>query len=270
MVLDVRDHAKLVLVSRRRAHGCRNCVSISRLFAVIFLAFAGYAHAACTFVSPTLTCTAGQAASVTTTGNFANVKANPYPATLVVSGAPAGSSITGVKIVLHGLNADGTNGVALSGNGLLLASPARNMEILHAVGDPNASNPFPTVSNVTLTIEDGNGAVAAPNQTTSLGTQVNTSLHWKPSSYSDIGIQQSNKPGTSPSPAPPNGFATKIPATLGTDTLNGVFSGDSPTGTWNLYMVDDFTNDAVSVGSWDLVLTVSASAVSTTTSLTSS
>lgn len=237
-------------------------LSIPQLFLLAGASIAT-ANATCSFSSPTLTCTGGAGASVTVGPSFVNVAGSPYPANLVVNNAPAGATITAVRITLHGVTADGNNGHTLAAAGFLLASPSnRYLEVLHATGDQNALDTF---SNNTVNLMDGNPS--APDINTAInGT--GATFNWKPSSFGDPNNR--SVAGTYPSSAPPNGHpaALSTPQPLGSATFASVFTGDAPNGTWKLYLVADGASDVVSFTSWDIVFTVSVSNVSTTTVLT--
>ncbi len=229
----------------------------------------------CTFSSPTVSCTGNTGTSVAnSTGNL--TKANSYPVSVAVSGITG--TVTGVQVVLHGVAANGSVGATLEGSGFLLAAPSGHyLEILHAIA--NGLNESATLSNDVINLADSNSSLA-PNQSTFLcnggsgGTCTisGTTFNWKPSSYKDTNDAVSTSSGSYPSPAPPNGVAAaaSTPATLDSATFASVFSGDSPNGTWSLYLEDDNASDAVSFTSWDLILTVSVASTSTTTTLTSS
>src|SRR6266404_4329689 len=181
--------------------------------------------------------------------------APPYPSQITVPGSVTGT-VTSVRVVLHGLAADGNNGLSTQGLGILLVAPdGRQLEIHRATG-----NGGDTLTNVTLNIADSN-SLLMPDQN-SAWPALTGAINVKPTAYSDA-----TSPTNYVSPGP--GFPAHTSAPAGSDTLTSVFTGSVAAGTWKLYVVDHYLSDAVSFTSWDLILTVAATQTSTTTVVTS-
>lgn len=215
--------------------------------------------AACIQSSNTITCTGGPAASVSmpsdTSGGAIFGKANTYPSSISVTGFSG--VVTAVSVSLNGVSSDGGQGnpnASLTQNmGLILVGPTgANLEIMRFVGD-GSPNGDELLSNVTINIADSN-PTAMPSPTTAF-TGTSTTFNFRPGSYSN----GSAPAYQSPAPTSPNHSAT-----LGTSTLNGVFNGSTPNGTWSLFLGDRGSSDSVSFGSWTLVLTVEALSGTTT------
>jgi len=96
------------------------------------------------------------------------------------------------------------------------------------------------VSGLTYTIADSGAALLSSTQLTA-GT-----------------FRPSNSGAADPfgAPAPAGPYAEPTPA--GSATLNGTFGGINPNGTWSVYIVDDVSQDAGSIGSVSLVVGVPA------------
>jgi uncharacterized repeat protein (TIGR01451 family) len=181
--------------------------------------------------------------------------ASRYPSQIAVPGSVTGN-VTSVSVRIKGLNADGNNGLATQGLGILLVSPdGRQFELHRDTSDGGES-----LANLTLNIADANSTFL-PDQNSPWTTLTGTASY-KPTAYAD---------GSSPSnyPAPGPGAPAHSAAPAGTDTFSSVFTGAVAAGTWNLYVVDQFQNDFVSFTGWDLILTVAATTSSTNTTLSS-
>src|SRR6266849_1656009 len=208
-------------------------------------------------ISPLMTFS--NATTEATAANAPNpTKASPdYPSQITVPGSFTGT-VASISVVLHNVNSNGGSFSSVAFTGFVLVAPSgKSMEIMGGVGDGTDGG---GLSNVTITFQDGNGAVAPPNN---VAISPNTgSKNWKPSSN-----------GSSSSPEPhnylaPAGTPQFFAATHGSATMNSVFVGEAAAGTWKIYL-EDFFGDPVSFSSWDLVLTASAAA-GTTTTVTSS
>ncbi len=140
--------------------------------------------------------------------------ASPYPATLAVSGVPLGA-------VLKSVNLNGVTHVFPSDIDILLQSPAGTNVILMSDAGSTTS-----ISNVNLIISDGFLPIPTPVVS---GTYAPTNI---------------TTPDAFASPGP--GSITQA-APLLSDFGNGNMNG-----TWNLYVVDDFSGDAGSISGWTL------------------
>jgi uncharacterized repeat protein (TIGR01451 family)/uncharacterized repeat protein (TIGR02543 family) len=217
----------------------------------------GSAQATCSGTT-TVTCTGGAGAAIHINGagpDGTTTAATTYPASLVVSGASSGSVAT-VSITLNGLDATTVNGASSRSMGLLLKSPTgRNLEIMRSVGRGTID-----VTNATITIQDGGPAMVSPcSNTTGLVTGT-----YEPSDYncSESAVAE---PDYTVSSGPTRLHSAQ---TNGTSTLTNVFAGDTPNGTWSLYLVDDAAKADVSFTSWSITLTVTAASTASTTTLT--
>jgi len=104
--------------------------------------------------------------------------APPYPSQITVPGSVTGT-VTSVRVVLHGLAADGNNGLSTQGLGILLVAPdGRQLEIHRATG-----NGGDTLTNVTLNIADSN-SLLMPDQN-SAWPALTGAINVKPTAYSD-------------------------------------------------------------------------------------
>src|SRR5205085_9186378 len=80
---------------------------------------------------------------------------------------------------------------------------------------------------------------------------------YKPTSIAD----DDNFPTSTGAPSQPY----NQPAPAGSSTLNGVFGGTNPNGTWQLYTVDNFIGDTGAFnGGWSLQITTDATATTPT------
>ena len=232
----------------------------------------GVANAQCNTVSNTVTCTGGPAAHVIANGDGVDVTtvvATPYPATLAVTGGAG--TVASLTFTLNGYTVksgfDGVHGFGSSGTmGLLLKSPSgRNMQVMRSPGHGSCTGAPDTThcqNNLTVTFQDG-AAAALPDSST-IWTTGGT---FKPTAY----------PGPyGGEPASPDYTVGGGPAMAhsaapdGTDTLTGVFAGDTVNGNWSLYLVaDPPTNSAdVQFSSWSIAITFSGATTPSTTTLT--
>ena len=158
--------------------------------------------------------------------------ASPYPSNIFVTGLTG--QITKVTAQVKGLTHQAPIDLDV-----LLSGPdsSRNLFLM---SDSGGQTP---VSNVTLDFDDA-AAGSLPNPLTS-GT-------FMPTRTDDQNAD------TMPAPAPASSGATQL----------ATFNGQSPNGTWSLWVRDDATGDSGSIsGGWCLTIT---SAVPTTTALTAS
>src|SRR5205085_3766924 len=121
-------------------------------------------------------------------------------------------TITDVNVTLNGLTHAYPNDI-----GLLLVGPSGQNIVLQSFVGGTAS-----ISNVTYTFDDQ--AAAGISNTGPLGAG-----SYKPTSIAD----DDNFPTSTGAPSQPY----NQPAPAGSSTLNGVFGGTNPNGTWQLYTV---------------------------------
>jgi hypothetical protein len=225
----------------------------------------GSANAACNApVGNSITCTGGPAASLSVSGGTAGhtTDASPYPSTLTVSGAPAGSTVSSLAVRLNSYTALGTGSNDNSSRdvGVVLEGPLKgaskpNLQIMRFLGRGGAGS---NQSNLTVTLQDGSPAIPG-------GPAGGTANDWSsggtfaPTAYDDSGVTGEASPSY--------GFTIASAAPLGTSTLTSVFTGDSVNGSWNLYLADDGANAGISWTSWDLIITFTAASTPSTTSL---
>jgi hypothetical protein len=242
-----------------------------------------------------MTCTNSTSLSVTftndtfTTPNTANV----YPSVITIPNTVTGT-ITNLVVVLNGFNANGTGNSppplslpysGTSGTGMLLVhkDSGKNLELMASPGDGNE-----TFTNITFYISDSAVSGVSPVNTFGYmptsgqpcpggespavpwtppgfgGTSTNKTMDYRPSSY----YQAAGPNLAYPSPAP-TAVTHSGPCSIGTGTLS-MFNGDSPAGTWQLYLDDDFYDLVGMTGGWSLIVTYSSSTTTTTTTLSSS
>lgn len=150
--------------------------------------------------------------------------AAPYPSQISVSGVPGSvSKVTAqIRQLTHTYPPD---------VGLLLVSPSgRTVELMNGAG---AGQP---VTNVTLTFDDAAAAVVPAGMM--------TSGSYRPALYDPM-----RDAYAAPAPAEPYGAALST------------FQGDSPNGTWSLYVIDSAVGDAGAInGGWTLTITPAAAA----------
>ena len=151
--------------------------------------------------------------------------ANPYPATITVSGVPAGAIVKSVTI-------NGLNHTFSSDVDILLQSPTGTNVFL--MSDVGGGDDF---ANHSYTFSDA----AALNMTTGLAP---TSGTWKPT----------NIVGTL-GPEPDNFVAPGPGAVSQPNPTLSLFGNGNQNGTWNLFVLDDFSGDAGNWGSWSITFT---------------
>ena len=150
--------------------------------------------------------------------------ATPYPATITVSGVPAGATVKSVKI-------NGLDHTYASDVDILLQSPTGvNVFLMSDVGG------FDDFVNDNYSFEDG----AATN----MGTTHPSSGSYKPT----------NLVGTL-GPEPDNFVAPGPGALSQANPTLSLFGSGNHNGTWNLYVLDDFSGDAGNWDSWSIVFT---------------
>src|SRR5580698_4553807 len=89
-------------------HNSRTFFSYLSLVGLALALSTGSANATCNApVGNSITCTGGPGASLNVSGGTqgSTTKASPFPSTLTVSGAPAGSTVSTVTLTLHSYNA---------------------------------------------------------------------------------------------------------------------------------------------------------------------
>src|SRR5688572_24869458 len=144
--------------------------------------------------------------------------ASPYPATITVSGVPAGATVKEIKI--NGLNHTWSDDVDI-----VLQSPTgTNVIIMSDAGGAGI------LTNVNYTFSDAAAISLADGSANPTGT-------YKPTNY-----EADNLPAPGPGAA-----ATAV--TLST------FGNGNQNGTWNLFVFDDVGGDAGSWTSWSIVFT---------------
>lgn len=155
--------------------------------------------------------------------------ANPYPSALTVAGLSG--TVTDVNVTINGLTHPAPDDI-----GMMLVGPAGQHIILQSdVGGSVA------VSNVTYTFDD-QAVSGLPNAgTLTAGT-------FRPTS---VGDDERFPSGAAAAPY-------RQPAPAGTSTLNSIFAGTTPNGTWQLFVVDSFNGDSGRIANgWTLELTTS-------------
>ena len=268
---------------RQPLQNLHKLLSLIPVVAILLTASMDVAEGACSTVASTVTCTGGAASSVIINGGQGSpVAGSPFPSTLVVSGAPVGSTISSVKLRLNGYTAKGTTDGCASnspngGNcnnsadvGILLAGPSgANLEVMRGIGAGGTLSNGQT--NIQVNLQDG--ATVMPDQNTGW-TGLNVSQTWAPTANSGV-----NRSGSaSLNFAGVGGPAIQgVPAPLGAATFASIFTGLAVNGTWNLYLADDagvpaggFRSANVTFSSWDLIITFSAASTPSTTTLTPS
>ena len=151
--------------------------------------------------------------------------AAPYPASLSLA---APGKITDVSVTVRGLSHDYPDDIAIA----LKGPDGHSLMLMNGVGDDT------DVSGVDLTFTD-----SAPDLLPNTGGFATGS--YRPTSY---------YPVTNFTPPGPTDWASPGPA--GTATFASTFGGDSPTGTWQLF-VEDFDHPGTGqiAGGWTLTVT---------------
>ena len=200
--------------------------------------------ASCTGSGNSVTCTGGPGAQVIvpSPNSFTaphTVTANTFPSALVVSGAPAGSTVATVTLTLNGY----TTAAPITGDnsadvGILLADPSgKNLQIMRCDGNGASGS---AANNVNITLADGGTVIPSCNGVggTRGGWSPTSGSTWAPGAYDDT--DRDNEA------SPDYGVTIQNSAAgLGSGTLDGVFQGEQVNGTWNLYLADDGVADGI-------------------------
>lgn len=172
---------------------------------------------------------------------FANTNAVTIPLTGSVTPYPSDISVTGLsgKVTKITVGLKQFNHTWPGDVDILLVSPTgRKMVIMSDVME--ASN---TTANIDLVLDDEAANLMPAGSGLVSGT-------YKPTNYG------AGDAFTAPAPAGPYENA----ATAGAATLNSVFGGDDPNGTWSLYVVDDYSGlDQGNLnGGWEITITTAS------------
>lgn len=160
-----------------------------------------------------------------------NTTALPYPSTITVSNVAG--TVTKVTVTLTELRHSYPDDVDI----LLVGPNGTNVVLMSDAGAGGTNTPAQLV-NGRLTFDDAApGALPDNSEIPEFGT-------FRPSNY------EGNETFTAPAPAGPYGV-----------TL-GVFNGTVPNGTWSLYVMDDASPDAGSIGTWLLSIQTTAPSIS--------
>lgn len=147
--------------------------------------------------------------------------ATPYPATIAVAGITG--TVTKVTATLNGFNHTYTNDVDM----LLVGPGGQSVVLMSDVANAEIS------SGLTITFDDAASPMPSGSALTS-------------TSYSPTNVADGEGSDTYSAPAPGSGYGSAL----------SVFNSIAPNGTWNLFIVDDFTGDGGSVtGGWTLTFT---------------
>ena len=188
--------------------------------------------------TPTATTFANSANISITSGPSGATPASPYPSTIAINGLIG--AISKVTVSLTGLN---TSSQAFPADfDILLSGPSGQNTML--MSDAGGSG---RLSNVNLTFDDAAASQLSSAQITS-GTYRPTNLN--PSGDNDA----------FPSPAPAKPFGSTL----------SLFNGTSPNGTWNLFVLDEYTRGTGSIANgWSIAIsTVPAAPLVTTNAAT--
>ncbi|MDO5735034.1 MAG: Ig-like domain repeat protein [Propionibacteriaceae bacterium] len=170
----------------------------------------------------------------------------PYPSTIGVSGLSG--LVTNVTVTFNNL----THGSVGDIDAMVVAPSGQNIVVLSDVGDPGPDGPtaqLVTAQNIELTFSDSAAGPVPRVFKLPSGTHKPTNTN-------------GSIPDTFPAPAP---------APSSSATLAGAFTGISPNGDWNLFVVDDVSGEVGSMaGGWSLTITTEISTVATATTVTTS
>ncbi len=169
--------------------------------------------------------------SDTTSGYFL-FQPNLVPASLPMSGAPNGHgtgtpfpsiiNVTGIRGIISGITAN-LNGLTHqfpADLDILMVGPGgQNVMLMSDAGGGHLIN------NVNLTFDDSAGSA--------LGTGTISSGTYLPTDLNPVGDQDAF-----PAPAPPHPFGATM----------SIFHGASPNGTWNLFVLDEYTSGSGTIG----------------------
>lgn len=159
-----------------------------------------------------------------------NGTANPYPSSITVSNV--NGTVTKVTVTLTDVRHDYPDDVDI----LLVGPNGKGVELL---SDAGAGNGESKLTGARLTFDDA-AAQSAPDN-----SPLNPTGIYKPSNYEGSDF-----------------FASPAPAGPYETTLTAAFAGSDPNGTWSLYVVDDGSPDAGSIGSWILKIQTTAPTIS--------
>lgn len=220
---------------------------------VTVVAFAPVASAATTFTNSAGMTINSPAYSTNETPQPASL----YPSSINVSGQTG--TLSHLTVTLNNVSHSSSDDMDV-----LLVGPNNQAFVLVSDAGSNQGGfgPYGT-SHSTVTFDDNASSTIA---------QVNAA--WGPANGSATVKPVDYNAGTDswPSPAPTAAATPRTsPAPTGSGTLDGVFGGANPNGTWSLYVVDDTDGANGSIaGGWSLNLTTASAAVPTTTSVSSS
>ena len=161
-------------------------------------------------------------------------RATPYPSSITVTGF-AGQVLTKAVVTLYGFTHEFPSDVDI----LLVGPPGQKTILMANTGGQNKYS----VTNLTVTFDDDAASTLPINTRLVSGT-------FKPTDgYAALGYP--NLPFDFPSPAPAGN--SNSPTAL------SVFKNTDPTGTWNLFVVDDVSGDVGTIaGGWSLSLSIAA------------
>ena len=181
-------------------------------------------------------------------------KASPYPSTITVG---MSGTVGDVNVTLH----DFTYPLKPADVDMLLVAPGGRSVMLmsDACGDNSTANENPITTPIELTFDDSAATQLPADSRCSSGT-------FRPIDDDDdtdeFGFHQQPDDTFTDGPTAPAG-------TLPLSTFNGI----DPSGTWSLYVVDDYPNDpnpngfAGRIGSWTLSITASGTSTQVITTV---
>lgn len=172
-------------------------------------------------------------------------QSNPYPATVNVAGLTG--TLSNITVTLNNVSIPRQRDIDI----ILQAPTGQSIYLMSDTGDLNA-----VAGN--LTFDDAAAGLIPAAGSPSGGTFKPTDILSGVAGNDDV-----------PAPGPSN---PSKPADSGTATLNSVFGGIDPNGTWKLYGLDDtaFGGQSLISGGFSLTITTNAAAVATTTTVASS
>ncbi len=158
--------------------------------------------------------------------------ASPYPSTITVSGISG--RVANVSVMLSGLTHSYPDDIDI----LLVGPNGQSVVLMSDAG--LGGNPQSSLVNASLIFDDH----AIANLPDNAG--IIPFIVYKPTDF-----EVNNSEFAAPAPAGPH-----------STTFNGAFNGIDPNGTWSLYVQDDASPDAGSLGSWSLSITTTAPTIS--------
>ena len=159
-----------------------------------------------------------------------NNTAAPYPSSINVSNV--GGTITKVTVTLTEFRHSYPDDVDI-----LLVGPNGQSVVLMSDAGAGGTNTPAQLVNARLTFDDAGAPLPDNSEIAEFGT-------FRPSNY------EGNETFTTPAPAGPYGSALSV------------FNGTVANGTWSLYVMDDASPDAGSIGTWLLSIQTTAPSVS--------